>query len=225
MRTLTAVMAGVVLVLGGVARADVPECDFSEAGGPAFHLSAGGLLSFDNLSVTASRYAGDTLGCKIEIADLAIDPASRQFMAWADTFNTYTGAWYTLSSGVATFRIFDNSGTMPYLSGALSFDSVAMTHGTNVVRLFNLATPHDQVTGLLLSNSPPMQTLLDFGAIGKADLALSLSVSADAFDNWLQTAQAGTGGADGRFSAIPEPATMGLLGLGLAGLVARRRKR
>ena len=74
-------------------------------------------------------------------------------------------------------------------------------------------------------NGATEQTQLDMAAIGVAGFTLTLSVAPPTnFDLLVQNSTAGSGAVEGSVGAVPEPATLGLLAIGVSAIFMRRRR-
>jgi hypothetical protein len=208
-----------LLVLGvGGAQASLVTLDFANAGGDGYRLSSGGVLSFDSLVVTSSSNANDIVGYVVTIDDLTINTASRTQVNVLG-MNIVT---YGFTVDTAAFGIWDATQTTQYIAGTLTVGNLVIVNGTGV----NLDVDGDlsDITGITAMNNPTAQTLLDLAAAGHAAFSLVLTIDPLInFDALIQSSGAGDGPTAGSI-AVPEPATIALLGFGLATILTRRRR-
>ena len=180
-------------------------------------------------SITANP-SGPTTAAAYKISGTDA-PVSFQFPPWAD--NTLTSGWVAPSVSYPTSATQNAAGTWVFtttftLSGAIP--STASISGQ--------AWADNQVTGVTLNGnslgivSPPTGNMSDpFGFLinsGYVDGLNTLSFSV--LNVTTSGAEAGAVGFRAEFgqgadTPIPEPATFGLIGLGLLGLAAIRRSR
>jgi len=216
-RVVVGLFALLALGVGG-AQASLVTMDFANAGGDGYQLSSGGVLSFDNLLVTSSSNANDILGYVVTIGDLTINTASRtEINVMGMSIVTYGFAVDT-----AAFGVWDATQTTQYIAGTLTVGNLVIVNGTGV----NLDADSDlsDITGITAMNNPTAQTLLDMAAAGHAAFSLMLTIEPLVnCDGLIQSSGTGDGPTAGSI-AVPEPATIALLGFGLATILARRRR-
>ncbi|MBN2584726.1 MAG: PEP-CTERM sorting domain-containing protein [Planctomycetes bacterium] len=210
-----------MLVLGvGGAQASLVSMDFANAGGDAYQLQAGGVLSFDNLVVTGSSNGGDIMSYLVTIGDLTINTASRTEVNLPG-MNIVS---YGFTVDTTTFGVWDPTGTTQYIAGTLSVDQIVIINGTGVN--LDADSDVDDITGIAAMNNPTAQTLLDMAAIGQAAFSLVLTIDPLVnFDALILASSTGTGPGAGSVAAVPEPATAALLGFGIVTLFVRRRRK
>jgi hypothetical protein len=215
--TVAGLVVLLVLAVGG-AQASLVELDFANSGGDGYQLLSGGVLSFDNLVVTGSSNSDDIMGYAVTIGSLTIDVASRSEF----TFMGTSIVTYGFSVDTAAFGIWDPTLTTQYIAGALTVGNLVIVNGTGVT--LDADSDLDDITGLTAMNNPAAQTLLDLASAGQAGFTLALTIDPMLnLDTLIQNSAAGAGPAAGSV-AIPEPASMALLGFGLAAIFVRRRR-